>query len=694
MEGSGVLFGALITSTIAERLVSAGIIALLGCAGMTVFPLPLRLVIGAGNFLANWLVFTTTEVALTGILRGVVGREQMTLSEVESKYLSSFAMFGVMRGVGRILRPLGHRIVARYISAVGGMMASETVTECIGLTPANHLSWDRRLFHSILAATQFEVLGAGARPVANRIAAPYVTQINNWGERSRKRQEVLVESWVQGARCFANQSRYVGRMFARGLVFGPAMLMTGATGGLGEVARGMGASRLEETRNTANTAIINRSDAFACDMIGGKQTTREISEFGRFFWMKNRHSTEIQRIFDQIVTPKQMRAIRALLTPEQLAIYDSMGSLTNKQVNRFFDSLTERQFEYPIEIIDSVDQRSRLWDLYVSQRDPIHWNYRTRFYDRKYRESSAIAALVHQIGITSNTLVDVAGGSGDLARTISQSTRVRNLLVVDYSERAGEYVDAINHRFDQSVRFQRINIFEELIPNGTWVAKHPCGMLYDAVIHQWANNPNSPELLIVSCCQGKASGFANIDRYGFDAGSHTDVNIWRELTAMSDWSTARGSNNSRQNNPFVRLGESIRTEIGNLAMLGLDMLRANYLRSRGFQVQLFRIPDVIKGNVIIARRSDRPVSVEKRFEQPFQTFDDLMMQANVLHYKLRKLADVHRFNFQGIRRLPKGATFIHETNNVERLIEILERSRDAADSLKTQGRELDENAHN
>ena len=60
MEGSGVLFGALITSTIAERLVSAGIIALLGCAGMTVFPLPLRLVIGAGNFLANWLVFTTT----------------------------------------------------------------------------------------------------------------------------------------------------------------------------------------------------------------------------------------------------------------------------------------------------------------------------------------------------------------------------------------------------------------------------------------------------------------------------------------------------------------------------------------------------------------------------------------------------------------------------------------------------------
>jgi len=185
VEGGGVLVGSLIAGTVAEGITTAGIIALLGCTGMAApLPLGVRVLVGAGAFVANWMVFTTAEIGLTSICRGVRGGQQMTWTEIRERYTSSFVMFGVMGGVSRFVRPiLGTGFIARYIGAVGGMLAGEAVTEWRGLRPHDDRDWDVRIFSAALAAAQFEIIGLGARPIARRMAASHIKRIERWGER-------------------------------------------------------------------------------------------------------------------------------------------------------------------------------------------------------------------------------------------------------------------------------------------------------------------------------------------------------------------------------------------------------------------------------------------------------------------------------------------------------------------------------
>jgi len=231
VEGGGVLVGSLIAGTVAEGITTAGIIALLGCTGMAApLPLGVRVLVGAGAFVANWMVFTTAEIGLTGICRGVRGGQQMTWTEIRERYTSSFVMFGVMGGVSRFVRPiLGTGFIARYIGAVGGMLAGEAVTEWRGLRPHDDRDWDVRIFSAALAAAQFEIIGLGARPIARRISAPHIKRINKWGTEHQAQQQAHVERFVQGAREFMNEARFLGQMF----LLTPFVLATGVPGGNG-----------------------------------------------------------------------------------------------------------------------------------------------------------------------------------------------------------------------------------------------------------------------------------------------------------------------------------------------------------------------------------------------------------------------------------------------------------------------------
>ncbi|PIU58294.1 MAG: hypothetical protein COS89_01090 [Deltaproteobacteria bacterium CG07_land_8_20_14_0_80_38_7] len=188
VEGGAVLVGSLIAGTVAEEIATAGIIALLGCTGVAAasFPIGVTVAVGAGAFLANWLVFTTSEMALSGIFRAARGEDQMTWGQVRERYTSSFVSLGVMSFVNifnRRLRLINNEFVSRYIGAVFGMLAGSKACEGLHLSPHDDRRWDIQLFSAGLAAAQFEIIGLGARPIARRMAASHIKRIERWGER-------------------------------------------------------------------------------------------------------------------------------------------------------------------------------------------------------------------------------------------------------------------------------------------------------------------------------------------------------------------------------------------------------------------------------------------------------------------------------------------------------------------------------
>lgn len=201
------------------------------------------------------------------------------------------------------------------------------------------------------------------------------------------------------------------------------------------------------------------------------------------------------------------------------------------------------------------------------------------FFKRKKIEARAFLDMVQTV--QGDIIVDIAGGAGDIGRSLAQLHN-KKALILDFNDNQILYANELNKYLHQeNIEAKKFNIREEKIPNGTWVSKHPCGDLADIIIHQWVSS-KSPELYLMTCCQGKAAAYDN--PYGFSKEE------WKTMCRESD-----GTNSE---------DDKMRT-MGELAMKKMDEARKEYLEKHGFEVELKQIPGIIKGNVIIARRTKK-----------------------------------------------------------------------------------------
>lgn len=189
-----------------------------------------------------------------------------------------------------------------------------------------------------------------------------------------------------------------------------------------------------------------------------------------------------------------------------------------------------------------------------------------------------------------NEIYDVAGGAGDVAialmlKAYIERRQINKATIVDPVSEFKQYAELVmNHmpfgkELKERVNFQEGTLQNLEIPSNTVViAKHPCGDLADDLIERWLNS-DSPELVIMTCCQGKAKN--KPPRYGLT----TDE--WQNLCRKSDWTNSADTNKKQQ---------------GMDAMTELDTKRVEYLRQQGIKVDFHTTDKFAKGDVIIARR--------------------------------------------------------------------------------------------
>ena len=198
------------------------------------------------------------------------------------------------------------------------------------------------------------------------------------------------------------------------------------------------------------------------------------------------------------------------------------------------------------------------------------------FYKRKKREMIGFSKIIDTI--SGDEIIDIAGGAGDMARVLSEKTG-KPAKVLDINPHQLRYVEELNKILDQSVEPVQFDIRKDKIPDGTWVAKHPCGDLADHIIDSWSKSEGSPELYLMTCCQGMAKNHAN--PYGIDKEE------WKQLCRQSDLTNSNDLEKRKK---------------GQEAMEKLDSARIKYLQDKGFKAELRKVPDTIKGNVIVVKK--------------------------------------------------------------------------------------------
>ncbi len=139
-------------------------------------------------------------------------------------------------------------------------------------------------------------------------------------------------------------------------------------------------------------------------------------------------------------------------------------------------------------------------------------------------------------------IYDVAGGAGDVAIALTlkayiERQPIKKATIVDpvsefekYSELIMNYMP-FGKQLKEMVHFQEGVLQDlEFSQNAIVIAKHPCGDLADNLIERWLNS-DSPKLVIMTCCQGKAQD--RNPRYGLSADE------WKKLCKMSDWTNSQ-----------------------------------------------------------------------------------------------------------------------------------------------------------
>ena len=190
-------------------------------------------------------------------------------------------------------------------------------------------------------------------------------------------------------------------------------------------------------------------------------------------------------------------------------------------------------------------------------------------------------------------IVDMAGGAGDLGLAVSMEmlARGKNLTETDIVDPVEELavfnrliVDELPdaEKFKKVIKYKTLTLQEaEIPPDAIVVAKHACGDLTDTIIEKWVQS-ESPLLVIMTCCQDKAQD--QPARYNI---SQDDWKKW-----------CKDSSKTNSDDPK-------KLEQGMEAMTKLDEARVNYLRRYGFDAKLTQTDKFPKGDVIIARRSEK-----------------------------------------------------------------------------------------
>ncbi|MBI3289149.1 MAG: hypothetical protein HYZ74_06500 [Elusimicrobia bacterium] len=367
-------------------------------------------------------------------------------------------------------------------------------------------------------------------------------------------------------------------------------------------------------------ALVSRPWLFSVELERMKTGVREEGRLIDFIWAGYLgFPADVRRSLEEIVPESERGELLDSLSDEQKALHGAALAGKGKDIDRFIQSLSADQRDMVLRrVVRDQGHRQRVLELFKRVRDGGEIAADSRYAQRKMREYAAFTELTRVNGLTGERIVDVAGGAGDLARIIGTRYPGKEQLVLDVSRRAWDYARYINGVFGQSLGFRIVDLFKEKIPHGSWLAKHPCGGLYDEVVHQWVQDGKSPEIFIMSCCQGRAAGFKDIARYGL---TEAERPFWVDLTKMSDYDT---SFTGRGQGP-----ERFRSEIGEIAMTALDLLRMRYITSKGYDARLFRVPDVTKGNMVVATKG-RKVADTAGYEPRARTFPKLWAQVGAL----------------------------------------------------------------
>ncbi len=200
-----------------------------------------------------------------------------------------------------------------------------------------------------------------------------------------------------------------------------------------------------------------------------------------------------------------------------------------------------------------------------------------------------------------NTIVDVAGGAGDLGLALStlflskgrelKETRIADPFsssfgfdyfmdtMLDYLPFRDELREKVTHTNENA---QEV----EMPADAVIVAKHSCGTLSDDIIERWASHSKSPLLMIMTCCHNKAVG--EPARYGMN---------------QQEWDSLCKETGKASNEDTKRRAE------GMAALTKLDEARVAYLRRRGFDAVLTQTDKFPMGDVLVIQR--RPGSKHK-----------------------------------------------------------------------------------
>jgi len=190
-------------------------------------------------------------------------------------------------------------------------------------------------------------------------------------------------------------------------------------------------------------------------------------------------------------------------------------------------------------------------------------------------------------------IYDVAGGAGDVAISLMlkaylERRQISKATIVDPVSEFKFYAELImNHMPFGSELKKRVDFQEktlqnmELPANAITIAKHPCGDLADDLIERWLKS-DSPELVIMTCCQSKAKN--RPPRYGLNADE------WKRLCIRSDWTGSKDPQKRQQ---------------GMDAMVELDTKRVEFLRAKGISVDFHTTDRFYKGDVIVAKRNKK-----------------------------------------------------------------------------------------
>jgi hypothetical protein len=231
-------------------------------------------------------------------------------------------------------------------------------------------------------------------------------------------------------------------------------------------------------------------------------------------------------------------------------------------------------------------------------------------------------------------VIDMAGGAGDLGLAVtnellSTGHEVDHTEIVDPQKGVAEFMDTI---IDYLPFRQRLKEIAEhntgylqdahITSDSMVVAKHACGTLTDDIISQWRES-ESPMLVAMTCCQGKAKGESA--RYGFSQAQ------WDQLCQESDL-----TNTTVPDMPGKARDRAVdRLNRGNQAMKTIDTARVEYLRRHGFQAELITTDKFPKGDVIIARRLPKNFMTKLGELQRLESmnplaFDTLLIKVDIL----------------------------------------------------------------